>query len=118
MRKPGAVAPAAVRLTVQVAAPSGKIVAGAQLIESSVGSCGAAGLTVKVARGENADRTLTHDAVTRRLSQAGRADKSGAFRQFVPIKLAGTWHANATHVTVFAQETGGPIVALATIKMR
>ena len=75
------------------------------------------GLTVKVPRGENADRTLTHDAVTRRLSQAGRADQSGAFRQFVPIRLAGAWHADATAVTVFAQETGGPIAALATIKV-
>jgi hypothetical protein len=75
------------------------------------------GLTVKVAKGENADRTLTHDAVTRRLTQAGHVDRSGAFRQFVPIRLAGSWRASATHVTVFAQETGGPILALATIKV-
>jgi hypothetical protein len=75
------------------------------------------GLTVKVATGENADRTLTHDAVTRRLSQAGRVDKSGAFRQSVPIRLAAAWRASAMHVTVFAQDTGGPIAALATIKV-
>jgi len=76
------------------------------------------GLSVKVPRGENADRTLTHDAVTRRLTQAGRADKAGAFRQFVPIALSASWRASATQVTVFAQEPGGPILALGTIKAR
>ncbi len=76
------------------------------------------GLTVKVAKGENADRTLIHDGVTRRLDQAGRADRSGAFRQVVPVKLGGAWRVSATHVIVFAQEAGGPITALGTISLR
>jgi hypothetical protein len=76
------------------------------------------GLTVKVPRGENADRTLTHDGVTRRLVRAGRADKSGAFRQSVSVQLAGSWKPGATRVIVFAQEPGGPIQALATIGVR
>jgi hypothetical protein len=76
------------------------------------------GLVVKVPRGENSDRTLTHDAVTRRLTRVGRADKSGAFRQLVPVQLPEQWRPNATRVIVFAQEPGGPILALATINMR
>ena len=75
------------------------------------------GLTVRVPRGENADRTLTHDGVTRRLSQAGRTDRSGAFRQMAPIRLAESWRRGATHVTVFAQHTGGPVTAVGTIRV-
>jgi hypothetical protein len=75
------------------------------------------GLTVKVPRGENADRTLTHDGVTRRLARAGRIDKAGGFRQFVPVALAASWRPGTTRVIVFAQEPGGPILALATVKV-
>ena len=75
------------------------------------------GLSVRVSKGENASRTLTHDAVTRRLSQAGRTDRSGAFRQLVPIRLAGSWRGNATQVVVFAQDAGGPVLALGTARV-
>ncbi len=75
------------------------------------------GLTVRVVRGENAARTLTHDAVVRQLSQAGRADRTGAFRKFVPVTLISGWRADATRVTVFAQQVGGPILALGSIRV-
>ncbi|MCR4374300.1 MAG: DUF1223 domain-containing protein, partial [Acidobacteria bacterium] len=73
------------------------------------------GLTVRVTRGENTDRALTHDGVTRHLSQAGRTDKAGAFRKLVPVRLAGSWRASATRITVFTQQAGGPVTALGMI---
>ncbi len=75
------------------------------------------GLTVRVAKGENASRTLTHDAVTRRLSQAGRADRTGGFRTFAPVTLPSGWRADALRVTVFAQDAGGPVLALGSIRV-
>jgi len=75
------------------------------------------GLTVRVPRGENAARTLTHDGVTRRLTQAGRTDKAGAFSMTLAVHLDNGWKAGATRVTVFTQQAGGPVTALGSIRL-
>jgi hypothetical protein len=61
------------------------------------------GLRSSVARGENAGRTLEHSAVTRRLSQIGKADKEGKFTSVVPVTFAPTWKRGSTKVIVFVQ---------------
>jgi hypothetical protein len=74
------------------------------------------GLVVSVPRGENANRTLTHHGVTRRLSQVGRTDRAGAFDTSVSVRLSESWRPLATRIVVFTQQTGGPVTALGTIR--
>ncbi len=76
------------------------------------------GLVVSVARGENANRTLSHDGVTHQLTRIGRTARSGGFDKTMPIRLKDSWRPDATRVIVFAQETGGPIVALGAMRIR
>ncbi len=74
-------------------------------------------LTVSVRRGENANRTLTHDGVTRRLTQAGHTDRAGAFSKRLPVQLDATWKTGATRLTVFTQQAGEPVTALGSIRV-
>jgi hypothetical protein len=61
------------------------------------------GLSTSVRAGENSGHVLTHGAVTRRLTEIGRADRAGAFtRAGVPVDLDATWHTQSLHVVVFA----------------
>jgi hypothetical protein len=69
-------------------------------------------LQSSVTRGENEGRELKHDGVTRRLVEAGRADRAGAFKRAVPVSMNSGWKLKNVHVVAFAQSPAGKIVAV------
>lgn len=102
--------------TLTVSLAGGAPVAGATIFLAVVED----GLSSSVRAGENSGHVLPHGAVTRRLMELGRADRTGAFtRADVRVDLDAAWHTEALHVVVFAQATGKRhVVAAGTIAVR
>jgi hypothetical protein len=97
------------KLTVQFAGgPTG---AGAVLLAAVIED----GLSVAVQRGENSGHTLQHSAVTRRLVEVGRADRSGVFKHAgLRMDTDPQWRASNLRFVVLAyDESRHRIVAAA-----
>jgi hypothetical protein len=72
----------------------------------------------QVAGGENAGRRLTHVAVVRALSRAGRVESGQAFSQDVSVKLDKEVDTASLRVIAFVQEPGpGRVLGAATEKV-
>jgi hypothetical protein len=61
------------------------------------------GLSSAVKSGENAGRTITHSAVTRRLQGIGTTDRAGACHVTVPVTVDSTWRRSALSAIVIVQ---------------
>ena len=99
------------RLTVQMT--GGASAAGAVVIAAVVED----GLSVPVRRGENSGQTLQHSAVTRRLVEIGRVDRSGNFSHAgVRLDVDPSWRTSNLRFVVLAYVEGRhQIVAAATV---
>jgi hypothetical protein len=74
-------------------------------------------LQSSVRAGENSGTVLRHSAVTRRLTDIGHADRSGAFgNENVRVELAPTWRTDALHVVIFVAGSNRHVVAAASIR--
>jgi hypothetical protein len=69
-----------------------------------------------VRKGENAGRTIAHVSVVRSLVKAGTVTKSAVFEKTVRVPL--TAPEGEMRVVVFVADFGGPVVGLATDRLR
>jgi hypothetical protein len=96
------------RQAVEIVVPSDKRAARASVFLAITED----GLQSSVKRGENEGRELKHDGVTRRLTEVGRSDGTGAFRRVVPVSFDSAWNRPRLRVVAFIQSSTGRVVAV------
>jgi hypothetical protein len=77
------------------------------------------GLSSAVKSGENAGRTMTHSAVTRRLQPIGTTDRAGAFHATVAASADAAWRTSQLQAVVLVQRHGqGAIDGAAALRWK